>query len=65
MTRKTPFWETHLYTYAIACIGNGMGITPENFRKMRAKALANGHTEGEVLCVEKNPMAYARTGKFA
>lgn len=62
---KRAFWETHLYTYAIACIGNGAGITPENFAKMRAKAIANGHTEGECLCVERNPMIFARTGKFA
>ena len=64
MNRKTPFWETHLYTYAIACIGN-VGITPENKAGMSAKAIKYGHTEGECLCVEKNPMIYARTGKFA
>jgi hypothetical protein len=64
MSRKTPWWETHLYTYAISCIGN-IGVSPENKAKMRAKAIKYGHTEGECLCVEKNPMIYARTGKFA
>jgi hypothetical protein len=63
MTRKTPWWETHLYTYAIACIGDL--VTPANKAAMRAKAIKYGHTEGECLCVEKNPMVYARTGKFA
>ena len=64
MQRKTPFWETHLYTYAIACIGNS-GWNEPNRTAMRAKAIKYGHTEGECLCVEKNPMLYARTGKFA
>jgi hypothetical protein len=63
MNRKTPWWETHLYTYAIACIGN-IGVSPENKAGMRAKAIKYGHTEGECLCVEQNPMIYARTGKF-
>jgi hypothetical protein len=62
---KRNFWETHLYTYAVACIGNGSGLSPQNFAGMRAKALKYGHTLGEVMCVERNPMPYLKTGKVA
>ena len=55
-------YETHLYTYAVALMAGG--IKPDNLAGMRAKAIAHGHTEGEALCVERNPLWYIRTGKF-
>lgn len=56
-------YETHLYTYAIA-LTQGSAIRPDNLAGMRAKAIAKGHTEGECLCVERNPSHYIRTGAF-
>ena len=57
-------WETHLYTYA-TFVFMGDKIKPENRAKMRAKAIRNGHTEGECLCIERNPLNYIKTGSFA
>lgn len=57
-------WETHLYTFAVA-LTQGPRIKPDNLAGMRAKAIAKGHTEGECLCVERDPAHYIRTGRFA
>ena len=43
----------------------GRAIKPDNLAGMRAKAIKRGHTEGECLCVERNPAHYVRTGTFA
>lgn len=57
-------YETHLYTYAVA-LTQGAAIRPDNLANMRTKAIRNGHTEGECLCVARNPQHYIATGKFA
>lgn len=57
----TPHWETHLYTYAV-CLTQGDKIRPENLRGIRAKAIKHGHTEGECVLVEADPMEYVRDG---
>lgn len=64
MARKPRHWQTMLYTYAVA-LTQGTAIRPENLTGMRAKTLRMGHTEGEILCVEKNPAHYVSTGNFA
>lgn len=56
-------WETHLYTFAVALIV-GDKIKPENIAGMRSKAIKHGHTEGECLCVERDPELYVRTGRI-
>lgn len=61
---KARHWQTHLYSYAVALL-QGPRIAPDNLAGMRAKAISNGHTEGECLCVEKDPQAFVRTGNFA
>ena len=61
---KRRHWETMLYTYATA-LTQGDKIKPENLAGMRAKSQIMGHTEGECLCVEKDPQHYIRTGRFA
>lgn len=63
MTSRTPHWETHLYTYAVA-YRQREKITPENLAGTRAKAIQHGHTEGECLCVEADPAIYIRTGRL-
>lgn len=60
----TRHWETHLYTFAVALIA-GDKIKPENLAGMRSKAISHGHTEGECLCVERDPSLYVRTGRFS
>lgn len=62
---KRFYWETHLYTYGVMLTISPNLLYPETLAKMRAKALRFGHTEGEILCVEKNPYHYIRHGKFA
>lgn len=62
--RKPKHWETHLYTYAYFC-RDREGISDENRAAMKAKCLAHGHTEGQCLCVEKDPVLYIRTGRLA
>lgn len=57
-------YETHLYTYA-TMLTQGARILPENLAAMRRKAQRFGHTEGECLCVERDPQYYIRTGSFA
>lgn len=54
-------YETHLYTYAVM-LTRGDRISPENIRGVRAKAIANGHTEGECRMVESNVQEYIRRG---
>lgn len=63
MTHPKRHYETHLYTYAVA-LTQGARIAPENLAGMRAKAILNGHTEGECLCVAKDAGHYIRTGNF-
>lgn len=60
----TQHYRTHLYTYA-TMLTQGERIPPENLSAMRRKAQHFGHTEGECLCVERNPLHYIRTGNFA
>jgi len=57
-------WETHLYSFAVA-LACGEAISAENLLGVRAKAILRGHTEGECMCVEKDPHHYIRTGAFA
>ncbi|MEM9128318.1 MAG: hypothetical protein AAGA97_01175 [Pseudomonadota bacterium] len=57
----TNHWETHLYTYAV-CLTQGAKIHPENLAGIRAKAIKHGHTEGECLIVEADPMQFVRDG---
>lgn len=64
MMPNKNYWETHLYTYAVA-LTQGPKIKPENLAGMRSKALRNGHTEGQCLCVEKDPKHFIQTGRFA
>ena len=54
--------ETHLYTYAYFVADHYGRIKPENRKKMRSKCLANGHTEGELIRVEKDPQGYINNG---
>jgi len=54
-------WETHLYTYAVM-LTQGDAIKPENLAGVRAKAARHGHTEGELLLVEADPLKYIKTG---
>ncbi|MCZ4270391.1 hypothetical protein O4H48_21115 [Rhodobacteraceae bacterium G21628-S1] len=56
-------WETHLYTYAVALVVKE-NIQPENLAGMRAKAIKQGHTEGECQIVELDSEHYVRTGQL-
>ncbi|QDP64860.1 MAG: hypothetical protein Unbinned5081contig1001_17 [Prokaryotic dsDNA virus sp.] len=56
------YWETHLYTYAVALIV-GQAILVENMAAIRKKAIRHGHTVSEVRAVEADPVAYAQTGR--
>lgn len=62
---KRNYWETHLYTYAVMLTNAPGLIFPETLKAMRAKAIKFGHTEGECLCVERNPYHFVRHGGFA
>ena len=53
-------WETHLYSYAYAVLQS-----QDNAAAMRAKAIRHGHTEGECLCVARDPQHYITNGTFA
>lgn len=57
-------YETHLYTYAVA-LTQGDLIRADNLKKLRNKTLRDGHSEGEILCVERGPSHYIKTGDFA
>ena len=59
MQKPANHWETHLYGYAYAVLQK-----QANAATMRAKAIRHGHTEGECLCVERNPQFYITTGGF-
>lgn len=58
----TKHWETHLYTYAYFVANHNGTITDESRAKMKAKCLKNGHTEGQLMMVEKNPQEYINNG---
>lgn len=51
----------HLYTYATFVLKRAT-IEDQNLRKMRAKALSHGHTEGECQMVEADPREFALHG---
>lgn len=55
-------YETHLYAYAYFVADHRGEITDVNRAKMRAKCLANGHTEGECQMVEACPQEYINDG---
>ena len=61
MSRR--YWETACYTYAVALL-QGEAIRPENRSGVRAKAVAE-KSEGYVMCLEKDPAHYRRTGELA
>ena len=60
MAAKTPYWQTHLYTYAVS-LSLGDLIRPENLAGQRAKA-ARHHTAAEIEGVELCPWAFMRYG---
>lgn len=63
-TRKMPrHWETHLYGYAYFC-HEREAISDESRARMKAKCLMHGHTEGQCLMVEKNPLLFIHTGRM-